>query len=111
MVNNCIMHVSEYNLPFKDDIHINQAIRTGADVPTHIDPGRIQKGRATEHQSPYQARLQRSLELGELDSVIGTQNLGRIGRPSGDNANPVGNRHGNDVGEIVFTLYVVVAQF
>ncbi|MNL33866.1 hypothetical protein D3C87_1558000 [compost metagenome] len=79
--------------------------------PTQIKPRRIAQHHARQQQFFSLLSLVNTFQTGELQAVVHALNFAQTLGMNSDNLIPFVVRQGNDIGDVVFTLGIVVVQF
>ena len=102
--------VAEHHAALEHGVDVDEDVTADHDLTAHIDAHRIGERRARHHQGACARMLHRTLRLGELDPVVDAEHLGDRRRSEWRDLDLVLHRHRDDVGEVVLTLGVGVAQ-
>ena len=95
---------------FEDHVDIDQHVTAYGDFTAYVKTCRIAQGDAQCHQTARFAELVVTLELGQLPAIVGALHFHRVQRLLGGDHQAIGHSHGDDVGQVVLALSVVVGQ-
>ncbi len=102
--------VSQLDAAFEHATHIDRDIAAANEFAAHIDAGRIHQGHAAFQQCVGNIQLVTALELGQLHLAVHARHFPFAGRLARDDRHAVGHGLGDDVGEVVLALGIVVGQ-
>ncbi|MNN89931.1 hypothetical protein D3C81_2078130 [compost metagenome] len=89
-------------------VDVDQYIAANRDFTAHIETCWVTQCHAECHQSTRLTLLIMAFQFGELAAVIGALHFHRVQGLLGGNHQAIGNGHGDDVGQVVLTLGVLV---
>ncbi|CAI8931470.1 hypothetical protein EMIT0P12_50140 [Pseudomonas sp. IT-P12] len=98
------------HLAFEDHVDVDQHIAADADFTAHIEACRITQGHPLRHQAACGTQLIITLELGQLLAIVGALHFHGIVGLLGSHHQPIVDRHGNHVGQVVLALGIVIGQ-
>ena len=102
--------IAKDDVAFEYDVRVDEDIAPGAHAPPDVDSGGIGKARAFTHERLGKALLVEPLERRELHTIVDAEHLFDRFRRHRADRQPVLDRAGDDIGEVVLALRVVVAQ-
>ena len=102
--------VTQCDLAFDDDIHIKGDIATCPDGAAQIEARRVPDGHAGTHQPVCFPLLVDAFQLRQLRAVVDARHVPQVLRLSRPDRDPVMGGHGNHVGQVVFTLGVLIGK-
>ena len=102
--------VMQHHAALQHHVDVDFDIRADADRAAHIQPRRIGQAHALAHQRLGLAPLEAALEHGKLQRVVGAVGLAPAQAAGGHRRPAFGRGHGEDVGQVILALGVVVAQ-
>jgi hypothetical protein len=76
----------------------------------NVEARRVGQAHAGFHQRFGPGALAAALEVGQLHEAVHAEHLGVVLRRRGHHRHALGHRHGDDVGQVVLALHVVVLQ-
>ena len=110
--------LAQFHAASEHAVHVDLHILAADQLPTHagagvvaqVKAGRVGQAHALLHQGAGLAQLVGALQLGQLQGAVHARHLQGIGDAVGHHGHTVGHGHGDDVGEVVLALGVVVGE-
>src|SRR5690606_1155723 len=104
-------HVVFYHHPaLEHHVDVYADIPADGHLTTHIQPRRVRQGGALHHQPLGFTPLPAALQHGQLLAVVGPHDFQLVRRLGHFHRHSAGDRQGNQIGQVVFALGVVVGQ-
>jgi hypothetical protein len=100
----------ENDLPFENAIHVDEHIAPAAQFATHVDARRVGQAHALLHQALGGLPLRDAFEFGQLHLAVHAEHFPFALGCVVPDRHAVGDRHADDVGQVVLLLRVVVRQ-
>ena len=102
--------VAELHMAFEDAVDVDLHVGAAAQFATHVQAPRVGQANPGVHQRGGLGALEAALEVGELHGAVHTQHFGVARRCGGGDGHALGDRHRDDVGQVVLALGVVAGQ-
>ena len=102
--------VLDDHLAFENHVDVDEHVTTNGHFTPYIEARRVAQGHALGHQAAAFTQLVVTLQLGQLATVVGALHFHRVVWLLGGHHQAVSHRHGDDVGQVVLALGVVVRQ-
>ena len=102
--------VAEHHLAFEDAVHIDEAVATDAQLAAHIEACGISQTDTGIEQGLCDLSLIDALEFGELRLAVDAEGLVHRCGLRTDHRHALGDRHRDDIGEVILFLCVVIGQ-
>src|SRR5690606_22495024 len=95
---------------FQYHVDVQEAVLAGGDLPAHVESRGVGDRHAGVHQPPRDALLPAPLRARQFGAGVDALDFAGIGGANRIDGDAVGRRHGDNVGEVVLALGVVVAE-
>ncbi len=95
---------------FEDAVDIDLDITAANQLAAQIEAGRIGQSDPGFHQLLGGALLEPAFQMRQLQRAVDTQHLGFVSGHCMNHRHAVGNRHRDDIGQVILALAIVVGQ-
>ncbi len=102
--------VLDDHLAFENHVDVDQHVAANGHFTADIEARRVAQGHTQGHQATAFAHLVVALQFGQLATVVGALHFHRVVRLFGSHHQAIGHSHGDDVGQVILALGVVVRQ-
>ncbi|MNI34516.1 hypothetical protein D3C73_885070 [compost metagenome] len=102
--------VFDDDLTFEDHVDVDQHVAANRDVTANVETSRVTQRHTLSHQTTTGAQLIMPFQFGKLLAIVGALHFHGVVRLLGGHHQTIAHGHGNDVGQVVLALGVVIGE-
>jgi hypothetical protein len=102
--------IAQADAAFEDAVDVDLDLAAAQQLAAHVQPRRVGQAHAGLHQRLGAGALEAALQVGQLHGAVDTQHFGLVVGLGGHHRHAFGHGHGDDIGQVVLALRVVVLQ-